>query len=284
MQTRPAIAIVGIGNAFPAAMDPEHFWENIIAGKDCSREPPEKRWSVDIENVYNGKIDTDQVNSRKACFVDDFELDLEGLAIEKDLIEALDPMFQVLLHAGNHAWKDCHTNNLNKKRTGIIIGNIALPTDYSSQLAEEILDRIIATTNSEDLATHTVSETHPLNRYVAGLPGMILARSLGLQGPCFTLDAACASSLYSLKYAIDELQSGRMDTMLCGGLSRPDSLYTQMGFSTLGAISSSGRCSPFDHKADGLVVGEGSGILVIKRLEDALRDEDHIYATVAGIG
>ncbi len=200
------------------------------------------------------------------------------------MIDALDPMFRILLHAGNQAWKDCHTESLDKKRTGIIIGNIALPTDYSSQLAESILDRVIAATRPNDIAIQHGTEPHPLNRYVAGLPGMILARALGLEGPCFTLDAACASSLYSLKYAIDELQSGRMDTMLCGGLSRPDSLYTQMGFSTLGAISSSGRCSPFDYKADGLVVGEGSGILVIKRLEDAVSDKDHIYATVAGIG
>ncbi len=284
MQTRPAIAIVGIGNAFPSAMNPEQFWENIIAGKDCSREPPEKRWSVNIEDVYASSPKPDRVNSKKACFIDDFELDLDGLAIEKQLIEALDPMFRVLLHAGSQAWKDCQTGNLNRKRTGIIIGNIALPTDYSSRLAEEVLDQIITSTKPSGLAACTVPETHPLNRYIAGLPGMILARSLGLKGPSYTLDAACASSLYSLKYAIDELQSGRMDAMLCGGLSRPDSLYTQMGFSTLGAISSSGRCSPFDYKADGLVVGEGSGILVIKRLEDALRDKDHIYATVAGIG
>src|SRR6202008_3138764 len=98
-------------------------------------------------------------------------------------------------------------------------------------------------------------KTSQVNRYVAGLPATLLARALGLGGTCYTLDGSCASSLYSLKYAVAELQAGRADAMLCGGLSRPDSLYTQMGFSTLGAISASGRCSPFDSKAHGLVVG-----------------------------
>jgi len=107
---------------------------------------------------------------------------------------------------------------------------------------------------------------------------------LGFGGGSYTLDAACASSLYALKYATDELIAGRADAMLTGGLSRPDCLYTQMGFSALGAISKTGHCSPFDYKGDGLVVGEGAGILVLKRLDDALRDNDHIYATIAGVG
>ncbi len=90
--------------------------------------------------------------------------------------------------------------------------------------------------------------------------------------------------MYSLKLAIDELRSGRADAMLCGGLSRPDPLYTQMGFSQLRALSARGTPAPFDEKSDGLVVGEGAGMFVLKRLEDALCHGDHIYATVAGIG
>ncbi len=90
--------------------------------------------------------------------------------------------------------------------------------------------------------------------------------------------------MYALKLAAEELISGRADVMLTGGLSRPDCLYTQMGFSQLHALSPSGRCAPFDAGADGLVVGEGAGIVVLKRLDDALRDGDRIYATIAGIG
>ncbi len=100
----------------------------------------------------------------------------------------------------------------------------------------------------------------------------------------YTLDAACASSLYAIKLAADELLAGRADAMLAGGVSRPDCLYTQMGFSQLRALSPSGRCSPFDARADGLVVGEGAGVFLLKRLEDAVRDGDRILAVIAGVG
>ena len=128
------------------------------------------------------------------------------------------------------------------------------------------------------------SETQQLASRVTALPATILARGLGLGGGAFTLDAACASSLYAVKLACDELAARRADAMLAGGVSRPDCLYTQVGFSQLRALSASGRCAPFDRSADGLVVGEGAGILVLKRLEDALTDNDRIYGLICGIG
>ncbi|MCK5826756.1 MAG: polyketide synthase, partial [Desulfuromusa sp.] len=128
------------------------------------------------------------------------------------------------------------------------------------------------------------SAVDPINHYVAGLPAGLLAKALGFEGTCFTVDAACASSLYAIKLAVDELQSGRADTMIAGGLSRPDSLYTQMGFSQLRALSPTGTCSPFDQNGNGLVVGEGCGLVLLKRTADALRDGDHIHAVIRGIG
>ena len=279
---RPTIAIVGIGGIFPGASSVDQFWENIVACRDMSREPPQNRWSLDLQKVYACEPGPDHVYSKRACFVDDLVPDLSGLDIDPAFVKTLDPMFSLLLHAGKQAWLDTVTANLDRQRTGIIIGNIALPTETSSKLADELIGQSFATKLFGN--PDKPGNTSLINRYVAGLPATILARALGLGGSCYTLDAACASSLYSLKYAMAELQAGRADAMLCGGLSRPDSLYTQMGFSTLGAISASGKCSPFDSKADGLVVGEGSGIIVLKRLDDALRDQDHIYATVAGIG
>jgi PfaB family protein len=279
-----SIAIVGIGGVFPGATDPDQFWENIISAKDLAREPPPGRWSPGLDKVYNAAPATDKVYSRRACFVDEFTPDLNGLNIDTAFVNKLDPMFGLLLHAGRQAWNDTNTANLDRQRTGIIIGNIALPTESSSRLAEELLAEVFESQLFGKAGFLTRSTTSPINRYVAGLPAAILARALGLGGSSFTLDAACASSLYSIKYAIEELQSGRANAMLCGGLSRPDSLYTQMGFSSLGALSASGRCAPFDQKADGLVVGEGCGIVVLKRLDDALRDHDHIYATIAGTG
>lgn len=125
---------------------------------------------------------------------------------------------------------------------------------------------------------------HPQNARVVGLPAALLARALGLGGGAYTLDAACASSLYALKLACDELSSGRADAMLAGGVSRPECLYTQMGFTQLRALSRRGVCAPFDAAADGLLVGEGAGLVLLKRLDDALRDCDRIYGVIRGIG
>src|SRR5258708_28113907 len=111
-----------------------------------------------------------------------------------------------------------------------------------------------------------------------------MGRALELGGGSYTLDAACASSLYALKLAADELRAGGADAMLAGGVSRPDCLYTQMGFAQLRALSTTGRCFPFDARANGLMVGEGAGIFLLKRLDDALRHGDHILAVIAGVG
>jgi acyl transferase domain-containing protein len=117
------------------------------------------------------------------------------------------------------------------------------------------------------------------------LPGRRWPSALGLGGGGYTLDAACASSLYAIKLACEELTAGRADAVLSGGVSRPSSQFTQMGFSQLHALSKTGICRPFDRSADGMVVGEGAGIFMLKRLEDAERDgRPAIYAVIRGIG
>ncbi len=288
------IAIVGIGGLFPSAKDQdktkphlEAFWENIQMGRDCSREVPKDRWCLSKDDAYSDELAVDKVNSVRGCFLDAFDLNTDNLDIDRNILEQLDPAFHVLLHAGQEAWLDTKHEHLDKQRVGIIIGNIVLPTDASSSLTDELLGPVFESPmlgDPDPLPKQNKHKIHSLNRYVAGLPAGVLAKAMGFGGGGYTLDAACASSLYALKYAVDELVSGRADAMLTGGLSRPDCLYTQMGFSALGAISKTGHCAPFDHKGDGLVVGEGAGILVLKRLENALRDDDHIYATIAGIG
>ena len=277
------IAIVGLGAVFPGANDLESFWENILRGRDCSREPPADRWRPGLDSVYQEKGPApDKVYSKRACFVEDVQTDFASLNVDEGTLAELDPMFHLLLHAGQQAWEDARTDAVDRSKAGIVIGNIALPTDSSSLLSDEIL----LSQFEQQLLRQSDNKrnVNSLNRYVAGLPAGLLAQALQLGGGSYTLDAACASSLYALKFAVDELQSGRRELMLCGGLSRPNSLYTQMGFSALHAISASGHCSPFDSKGDGLVVGEGAGILVLKRLDDALAQGDQIYATIAGCG
>lgn len=285
MKFAEPIAIVGIGGVFPGSPTLEAYWENVVNGVSAAREVPEGRWSLAPEDAFDPAVGApDKVYSTRGCFVDGFELDERGLSISPELIRTLDPMFHLLLHAGRQAFESALMNDVDRARIGVIIGNIALPTDSSSALNDDVFAPLFEEALFGKQVGKRPRPIEPLNRYVAGLPGSVLAKALDLGGGSCTLDAACASSLYAVKLACDELLSGRSDAMLTGGLSRPDCQYTQMGFAQLRALSASGQCSPFDARGDGLVVGEGSGIVVLKRLSDALKAGDQIHAVIKGVG
>ena len=283
MSERLDIAVVGFGGVFPGGATLQDFWTNIERANDAAIEVPPGRWYVDPDEAYSPEIGApDRVYARRAGLLDEINLDTDVLGIDTDLLDRLDPMFRVVLRAAQMAVADGLPETLDRNRTGVIFGNIVLPTDASSDLALETLGRSFAERLGQ--VGPEPEATEPLNRYVAGFPAGLVAHALGLRGGSYTLDAACASSLYALKLACDELTSGRADAMLAGGVSRPSSLYTQMGFSQLRALSPRGRCAPFDRQADGLVVGEGAGLFLLKRRVDAERDGDRIHAVVRGIG
>ncbi|MBW2707739.1 MAG: type I polyketide synthase [Deltaproteobacteria bacterium] len=287
MKNKQPIAIIGLGGIFPDAPSPEKLWENILERRDSSREVPPGRWAIPPEKVYDPKPGViDRVHTTRGCFVDEagIDVDLAGLDISPDFLNRLDPLFHLLLMAGQQAFDDARIKGEDHRKTGVILGNLVLPTDSLSAIAEETLFRTFEEKLLPKNQSRPFRKTDPLNIHGAGLPAGILSRALGLGGDSFTLDAACASSLYAMKLAVDELTSGRADTMLCGGVSRPSCLYTQMGFSQLRAVSPSGRSAPFDAAGDGLVVGEGAGIFVLKRLSDALIEGRNIYAVIRGIG
>src|SRR6185369_13165093 len=281
----PSVAIVGIGGIFPDAPELIQFWDNIRLAKSAAREVPAGRWQIPADTAFDPEVGkADHVYSRRGCFIEKLPSasELSGISLDPATLKGLDPLFHLLLHAGKRAFDSGVTKPLDRSRIGVIIGNLALPSEKSAELSRSFLGR----TFEEKLLgrAHEVAPTDPLNRYVAGLPAGLLAAALGLGGGSCTLDAACASSLYAIKLAVDELISGRADAMLSGGLSRPDPLYTQMGFSQLRALSKRGICSPFDAAGDGLVVGEGAGIFLLKRTEDALAHGDRIYGVIRGIG
>jgi len=286
------VAVVGIGGVFPGAPDPETFWSNVAAGVDSTTGVPAGRWSLGPADAFDPAVAAaDRVYATRGGFVGGFRFDPEGLDIDPALATRLDPAFHLALHAGRAAWRDAKTGEVDKARVGVVFGNIVLPTESASALAGEVLGRTLAERvlgrvepGAGAGTTPTPTPTEPLNRFAAGLPAGLLAEALGLGGGAFTLDAACASSLYALKLAADELLAGRADAMITGGLSRPDPLYTQMGFSQLRALAADGRAYPFDARAGGLVVGEGAGMFVLKRLGDARRQGDHIYGVVAAVG
>lgn len=270
-----SIAIVGIGGLFPDAPELAQYWDLIREGRTAVREVPAGRWQVEPHQVYDPEVGKpDHVYSTKGCF----------LAETPNLpeLDGMDPLFKVLVTAARRALDDAKNESLDRSRIGVIIGNLALPSETSSILARNWLGR-----SFEEQVVGQASEPipiSPLNRYVAGLPAGLLAQQLGLGGVTNTLDAACASSLYAIKLAMDELLAGRCDAMLAGGLSRPDPLYTQMGFCQLRALSKRGVSAPFDAQGDGLLTGEGAGIFVLKRTSDAVAQGDRIYGIIRSIG
>jgi acyl transferase domain-containing protein/3-hydroxymyristoyl/3-hydroxydecanoyl-(acyl carrier protein) dehydratase len=284
MQPDEAIAIVGIGGLFSGAETLDQFWANVRDGIDSTSDVPPDRWLISPERAFDSRIAMeDRVYSIRGGFVvAPTPLATQCQDIEPSLMERLDPVFHLALHVAREAWDDAQTERVDRCRVGVVFGNIVLPTEAASALTREVLAAALA--DALGLPASEPRAPEPLNAFPAGLPAALVARALGLGGSAHTIDAACASSLYALKLAVDELRTGRADAMLCGGLSRPDPLYTQMGFSQLRALSARGRAAPFDERGDGLVVGEGAAMFVLKRLTDALAHGDHIYGLVAGIG
>ncbi|WP_170923721.1 beta-ketoacyl synthase N-terminal-like domain-containing protein [Desulfocicer vacuolatum] len=272
---REKIAVVGISGIFPGAPDVDTFSRNIMAKKEAVIDVPPGRWDIPPEQAHSTVYRPDTVASKRAGLITDFIFDPHGFTLSPDLLSALDPLHHLVLSAGQRALSHCHCPEQIKAKTGVILAAIALPTQCTSDIARQVImeHRGDALTRAQALAAGVVS-----------VPAALLARAMGLHGGCFTLDAACASSLFAIKLACDQLALGRTDMMIAGGVSRPDSLYTQVGFTQLKALSPSGRCAPFDQQADGLVVGEGTGMVVLKRMTDALACQDTIHGVITGTG
>jgi PfaB family protein len=279
------IAIVGIGCLFPGCENPAQLWECIQNGECATTDVPEGRWLIEPGRALDQTIALgDHVYSSKGGFIDLPRLETANLNVDDGLLAQLDPLFHLVLYVARSAWRDARLESVDRQRVGVVFGNIVLPTQTASALTREFFGRICEEKLKIPASNSAGQATHPWNAFPAGLPAAFVAKALGLGGAAYTLDAACGSSLYALKLAVDELQSGRADAMICGGVSRPDPLYTQMGFSQLRALSARGIPAPFDADADGLVVGEGAGMFVLKRREDARADGDQIYGVIAGIG
>ena len=288
MGAHAPIAVVGMAGLFPGALDVATLWANVAGKRDATAEVRRERWIAPPEAMVSAQLQPDRAYSCRCCLLPDFEFDPRGLGLSPTLAAALDPLYHVVLQAGRDALTGPAAPALDRERTGVILAAIVLPTEASSALTRDIIGRKIEAAVLGGSPAWRPDPSTGRERYfasrVAGLPAAILARAFGLGGGSYTLDAACASSLYAVKLACDELRSGRADAMLTGGVSRPDCLFTQVGFSQLRALSPSGRCAPFDRDADGLVVGEGAGLLVLKRLADALREGDRIHGLIRGIG
>lgn len=262
------VAIVGMGGIFPQCRNLDEFWQLLLAKGTTVSDIPESRVDIDIN-----KLD---VVSNRACLISD-QL-LAEVSSDLQIPAGYDPLINLTLAAGQQALDDTlsYPHAIDRRRTTIVLGHVLLPTEFSSRLTADFY-----------LPQRTRrKKVLPINRFISDLPAKMLAKYFfdDLPQESFCIDAACASTLYSLKIARDALLEGRADTVICGGVLRTDAIYTQVGFSQLKALSARAHCAPFDVDADGLVVGEGAGIFVVKRLAEALADGDRIHGVISAVG
>jgi acyl transferase domain-containing protein len=248
------IAIVGTSCVLPGALSPRELWANVIGGRDLLTDPPEGYWGIEPSAVEG-------VASITGGYVRGFEEDTG----------ALDPLFQWTLWGAREALQQAgHECSRPCGRAGLVLGNLGYPSRSMARLAEALW-----------LGVDTPDKR---NRFHFGMPAQLSARTLNLGLGGFSIDAACASSLYAVKIACDQLHDRKADLMVAGGINRADDLFLHAGFTALGALSPTGRSRPFHRDADGLVPAEGAAFLALKRLDDAMAARDPILAVIRGIG
>ena len=262
------VAIVGMGGWFPPGVDVDGLWRMVLGRESASAVVPPSRWGTDPSALLDSSgTRPDSVLSTRACLLTELPAGSE------------DPGSALARRAGTAAITGVRLPDATKM--GVILGHIALPT--RSSMARQ---RAEAESRLQGLAVRSAGESIYKEDFVnpSFAPARELAGAVGARGVCYTLDAACASTYYAIALAVGELRRGRADLMLAGGVSCPDPLYTQTGFSRLKALSPSGICSPFDQRADGLVVGEGAGVFALRRLSDAVAAGDRILGVIVGTG
>ncbi|MEL6347457.1 MAG: beta-ketoacyl synthase N-terminal-like domain-containing protein, partial [Myxococcota bacterium] len=277
------IAVVGRACLLPGASSPGALWDAVHQGRDLISRAPAGRWGLAAEDILcaDPRRSADRAWSDRGGYVRDFHLDADGFQIPRADIAPLDPIFQWSLHTARQALDDM-TSPAALGRTGAIFGNLSFPSAGLSHFAEATW--LEQAWGADALRRLGITKPDPRNRFMSGLPALLLKQALGLGGESFCLDAACASALYAIKLACDRLHDGRADVMLAGAVNSCDDLFIHVGFCALNAMSQTGRSRPFHAEADGLVPAEGAGFIVLKRLDDALHDGDRIHGVIRGIG
>ena len=197
-----AIAIVSAGIRFPQARSLAAFWQHIAAGRDLSTQVSHDRWPLASEVLESpSRRGQDAITHHRLYEVRDWRENSATFGLQPGFLEGLDPLFHLCLGAGFEAWKGCQHVRIDRQRAMVILGNIALPTQASARRAYVWLrnmwgDRFA---NTPDYARRSE------NDFAAALPAQVLAEALGFGGLSFTLDAACASSLYALSLACEAL-------------------------------------------------------------------------------
>ncbi|MFI1932244.1 beta-ketoacyl synthase N-terminal-like domain-containing protein [Streptomyces sp. NPDC020330] len=281
------IAVVGRGCVLPGALDPDTFWENIAAGRTSLSPAPEGRWRLPRRWAMGSVEDhLDRTWTDVGGYVHGFEsvFDPAGFHLAPERIASLDPLFHWILYGVRQALAEAgRTGPL--PRGGLVLGNLSYPTPTGAAFAEHVwLSAQRPPLRDALLRGERRIRPDARNRFSSGLPARLAARALGLGAGAWSLDAACASSLYAIKLACDRLHDGTADLMVAGAVSRPDPLYLHVGFCGLSATSRTGRSRPFHRDADGLVHGEGAGFVALTRLSDARSAGLPVLGVIRGAG
>ena len=268
MEHASGFAIVGYAARFPGAADADEFWQVLAEGRDAVSEVPADRW--DADEFFDPDPDAPgKVVTRRAGFVEDvtgFDAPFFGMSARE--VRLMDPQHRLLLETAWRAVEHSGTapTALANTNTGVFVG---LSThDYLGMASE-------ALTYPEIEAYLAIGTSN------AAAAGRISYR-LGLQGPAVAVDTACSSSLVAIHQACQALRLGECDLALAGGANVLLTPATMITFSHAHMLAPDGRCKTFDAAADGYVRGEGCGVIVVKRLADAIRDGDRIRAVIRG--
>ena len=297
------IAVVGLSAIFADAKNIEEYWTNIIQGKDSIKDVPDSRWSID--DYYDPDMRApDKTYCKVGGFLPEIDFNPMEFGLPPNILEVTDASQLLGLVAARDALEDAGYGKNSAKftaelkaKTGVLLGvggGQKLITPLIARLQYPIWERALRASGiAEEDIPHIVDKMK--KAYVGwnenSFPGLLgnvisgrITNRFDLGGINSVVDAACAASLSAIKMSLSELVEGRCDMMLTGGVDTDNSPFMYMSFSKTPAFSKSGKISPFSDAADGMLIGEGIGMLVLKRLEDAERDGDRIYALIKGVG
>jgi acyl transferase domain-containing protein/NAD(P)H-dependent flavin oxidoreductase YrpB (nitropropane dioxygenase family)/short-subunit dehydrogenase len=277
------VAIVGMACVFPGATDVGAYWTNVVLGRGAVREVPGERWTA--ERHYDPKGTGDKTPSKWGGFVPPTLFDPGAFGIPPRSMAAIDPVQILSLAVAQRALEDAGYADrpFDRERTSVVFGaeggtDLANAYGFRACFGQLVGDMPKAL---DEAVPRLTEDSFPgvLANVIAGR----IANRLDLRGVNYTVDAACASSLAAVDAACKELASGTSDMVLAGGADLHNGIHDYLMFASVHALSPTGQCRPFDAKADGIALGEGVAAVVLKRLEDAERDGDRVYAVIRGI-
>lgn len=284
------IAIIGMSCLLPGAADLTTYWENILDGVYAIGEVPPERWDADLYFDPDPKA-RDQIYSRWGGFVGETPFDPLQYGMPPNSLPSIEPMQLLALQAAHNALRDAgYGDGTDLRNTGVILGASGGLGDLGSAyllrsylpllLGRDAAAEVIAAAGDRLPAWTEDSFAGILLNVIAGR----IANRLDCGGVNYVVDAACGSSLAAVHLAVKELTSGSCDMVITGGVDTVQSPFGYLCFSKTRALSPTGTPRTFDEQSDGIAISEGVVMLVLKRLADAERDGDRIYAVIQGAG